>query len=78
MNNVMECVLLHHKLQSILPKFALVNHIQIFITPHLVYGIAIYDPPLNLSFLSRTESVQHDWTLTITGAIKDCSLENLY
>ena len=38
----------------------------------------IYDQPSNGSFSKKTESVQYNVALAITGAIKGSSLEKLY
>ena len=38
--------------------------------PHLNYGEVIYNQPNNSSLLNKTESVQHNTVLGITGTIR--------
>ena len=54
------------KLQHILPR------------SHLDYGNVIYDPPSNATFISKTESVQYNAALAITGAIRRSSHRKLH
>ena len=49
-----------------------------FIRPLLDYADVIYDQPSNASFCKKTESVQYNAALAVTGAIKSSSREKLY
>ena len=46
--------------------------------PLLDYGDVIYDQPENESFSSKTDSVQYNVSLVITGAVKGTSQEELH
>ena len=63
---------------SVLPRSALLTIYKSFIRPHLDYGDIIYDKAFNESFHAKLESLQHNATLAITGAIKGSSTEKLY
>ena len=45
---------------------------------HLDYGDIIYDQAFNNSFHQKTESLQHNAALAITGAIRGTSSEKIY
>ena len=49
-----------------------------FLRPILDYGDIIYDRPDKGSFIKKTERVQCNACLVITGAFKDTSRERLY
>ena len=66
------------KLQSKLPRNALLTIYKSFIRPHLDYGDTIYDHPINDSFCKKLESVPYNAALDITGTIKGTSGEKLY
>ena len=66
------------KLQSKLPRNALLTIYKSFIRPHLDYGGTIYDQPINDSFCKKLESVQYNAALAITGTIKGTSGEKFY
>ena len=66
------------KLNIILPRSALLTIYRSFIRSHLEYGDVIYNQPENESFSSKTESVQYNASLAITGAIGETSQEKLY
>ena len=61
------------KLQSKLPRNALLTIYKSFIRPHLDYGDIVFDQPTNDSFVKKLESVQYNAALAITGAIKGTS-----
>ena len=61
------------KLNNILPRSALLTIYRYFVRPHLDYGDVIYDQPENESFISKSESVQYNACLAITGAIRGTS-----
>ena len=58
------------KLQSILPRHALVTIYKSFIRPHLDYGNTIYDQAYNNSFHQNLETFQYNAALAITGAVR--------
>ena len=64
-----------YTLQPILPYKSLLIIYKPFIRPHLDYGNAIYDQPSNASFSNKSESVEHNPAVAITGAIKGSSSE---
>ena len=66
------------KLQSKLPRNALLTIYKSFIRPHLDYGDIVYDQPTNDSFCKNLESAQYNAALAITGAIKGTSQVKLY
>ena len=66
------------KLQSVLPKEALLAVYKSFIWPHFDYGDVIYDQSYYDSFHIKVESYQHKTALEVTGAIKGSSTERLY
>ena len=44
-----------------------------FVRPHLDYAVVVYDPPNNLSFANKIETVQYNAILVITNVIKGTS-----
>ena len=66
------------KLQSKLPRNALLTIYKSFIRPHLDYGDIVFDQPTNDSFCKKLESVPYNAALTITGPIKGTSQIKLY
>ena len=66
------------KLQSVLPKEALLAVYKSFIWPQFDYGDVIYDQSYYDSFHTKVESYQHKTALEVTGAIKGSSTERLY
>ena len=66
------------KLQSILPRHALVTIYKSFIRPHLDYGDTIYDQAYNNSFHQNLETFQYNAALAITGAVRGTSTVKLY
>ena len=65
------------KLRNSLPRPFLKAIYKSFIRPHLEYGYIIYDQPFNNSFQNKTESIQYNARLAITGAIRGMSEERL-
>ena len=66
------------KLQSVLPREALLTIYKSFICHHFDYGDVIYDQSYNNSFQAKLESYQYKTALAMTGAIRGSSTENLY
>ena len=66
------------KLRHILPIHSLITIYKSFVRPHLDYGDIIYDQPNNESFCNKTERVQYNAALAITGAIRGTSQTKLY
>ena len=66
------------KLQPIIPRAALLTIYKSFLRPHLDYGDVIYDQAFNEYFQNKSESVQYNAALAITGAIRGSSREKLY
>ena len=66
------------KLNSILPRAALVTISKTFVRPHLDYGDLLYDQAFNSVFHDQLESIQYNTCLAITGAIRGTSREKLY
>ena len=66
------------KLSKILPRNSLITIYKLFVRPHLDYGDVFYDQPTNESLCQKTESVQYNATLAITGTIKGTSQMKLY
>ena len=65
-------------MQLVLPRRSLLINYKSFTRSHLDYGDAIYDQPFNASFSCKTESVQCNAALAVTGAIKGSSRDTLY
>ena len=66
------------KLSNVFSRKSLIAVYESFVRPHLDYGNLIYDQPNNESFCQRIESVQHNASLAITGAIKGIFRLKLY
>ena len=66
-----------HKLQTVLPRSALLTIYKSFIRPHLDYGDIICDKAFNEPLHAKLELLQYNTTLAITRAIKGSSTENL-
>ena len=58
------------KLQSLLPRAALITIYKAFVRPHLDYGDVLYDQAFNASFHEKLESIQYNTCLALTGAIR--------
>ena len=52
------------------PRSSLLTIYKSFIRPHLDYGDIIYDKAYNASFEQKVESIRHNATLALTGAIR--------
>ena len=66
------------KLQTVLPREALLTIYKSFIRPHFDYGDVIYDQSYNDSFRAKLEPYQYKAALAMTGAIKGLPTEKLY
>ena len=75
---VNKTVALSRKFQNILPRTALLTIYKCFVRTHLDYDDIIYDEAFNNSFLQKTESLQYNAPLAITGAIRGTSREKTY
>ena len=65
------------KLQTVLPREALLTIYKSFILPYFDYECVIYDQSYNNSFHAKLESYQYKAALAMTGAIKRSSTEKL-
>ena len=61
-----------------LPREALLRTYKSFIRPNLDYGDIIFDKPINQSFKSRIESIEHKACEAITGDTQRTSRERFY
>ena len=61
-----------------LPRSSLLTIYKSFVRPPLDYGDVIYDQPNNSNLSDKTESVQHNAVLAITGATRVTSKQKLY
>ena len=61
------------KLQSLLPRAALITIYKAFVRPHLDYGDVLYDQAFNASFHEKLESIQYNACLALTGAVRRTS-----
>ena len=77
-NKAMRGVGIIRKLSLFLPRFSLLTIYKSFVRPLLDYGDVIYDQPINQSISDRTESVQYNAALAITGAIRGTSRIKIY
>ena len=77
-NKVNKSIGLLRKLQMILPRRSLVTIYKSFIRPHLEYGDIIFDQAFDNSFYDKSESIQYNASLAMTGAIRSTSKEKLY
>ena len=66
------------KLQSLLPRAALITIYKAFLRPHLDYGDVLYDQAFNVPFHEKLESIQYNACLVLTGAIRGTSKEKIY
>ena len=66
------------KFQQVLPKPSLITFYKAFIRPHLDYEDVVFDQVFNNSFHQRSESVQYNAALAITGAIRGTFKEKLF
>ena len=66
------------KLQSLLPRAALITLYKSFIRPYLDHGDIIYEQAFNSSFHEKLESIQYNASLAMTGAFRGTSREKLY
>ena len=77
-NRINKAIGLLQKLSNLLPRQGLITIYKAFVRPHLDYGYVLYDQAFNNSFHARTESIQYNACLTITGAIRGTSKEKIY
>ena len=75
---VNKSIALLRKLQTILPRPRLLTIYKAFIRPHVGYGDTIYDQTYNYSFHQKMESIQHNASFAITGAIRGTSSGTFY
>ena len=68
-NKANRCIGIICELNNILPPSPLWTFYRSFVRPHFDYGDVIYDQRENESFSSKTERVQYNMSLAITGAI---------
>ena len=66
------------RFQPILPRSSLLAITKKFIRSRLDFADIIYDQAYNSSFYEKLESLQCNACLTLTGAIRKTSSENLY
>ena len=66
------------RLSHILPRKSFLTVYKSFIRPHLDYCDVIYDQPNNESFCTKTERIQYNAGLAITGPIRETSQIKLY
>ena len=66
------------KLQSLLPRGALITIYKAFVRPHLDYGDVFYDQSFNTSFHEKLGFIQYNACLALTGAIRGTSKEKVY
>ena len=66
------------KLQTVLPREALLTIYKSFIRPHLDCEDVMFDQSYNDSFHAKLESYQYKAALAMTGTIKGSSTEKLY
>ena len=78
MSKAYRCIAVLRKLQNIIPRNSLLTIYKSFIRPHLDYGDIIYHQPNNGSLCQKTESLQYQTALAITGAIHETSQTKLY
>ena len=60
------------------PRFSLLTIYKSFARRHLEYGCVVYDQPNNFRLSDKTETVQYNAALAITGAIRGTSKKKLY
>ena len=71
-------IALLQKFQHILPQHSLSTMNKTFVRPHLDYIDVAYDKVFNESFHKKLESVQYNFALAMTGAIRGAKTEMLY
>ena len=60
------------------PRFSLLTIYKSFVRRHLEYGGVVCDQPNNFRLSDKTETVQYNAALAITGAIRGTSKKKLY
>ena len=66
------------KLSKTLSCHFLITLYKSFVRPHLDYSDIVYEQPNNESFKQKSERIQYNAALAITGAIKGASQSKLY
>ena len=66
------------RLSKMLPQHSLLTIYKSFVWPHLDYGDIHYDQPNNKILYHKTETIQYNAALAITGAITGTSQIKLY
>ena len=61
-----------------MPQGSLLTIYKSFVRPHLDYSDVIYDLSFNNTFHQKTELIQYNAALDITGAIRGSFREKLY
>ena len=69
---------LFRKLQKTLPRPVLITMSKAFVRPHLDYGGINYDEAYNKTFHQKSESIQYNACLALSGDIRGSSTEKLY
>ena len=77
MSKVMKGIGIIKKLKIALPRHSLITIYESFVRPHLNYGDIINDQPNNGSLNHKTERIQYNNALAITGAVKGTSQSKL-
>ena len=77
-NNTDRTIGLLRKLQSLLPRTALITICKAFVRPHLHYGNVLYDKAFNAAFHKKLESIQYNAGLALTGTIRGTLREKIY
>ena len=75
LSNTNRTVGLLRKLQSLLPRAALITIYKAFVRPHLDYGDVLYDQAFNALFHEKIESIQYNACLALTGPIRGTAEE---
>ena len=74
MTKAMKGIHVTKRFSKMLPQNSLLTIYKSFVRPHLHYDDILYDKPNNKSLCQKIETVQHNATLVITGAIKSTSM----
>ena len=74
LNNTNRTIGILSKLQSLLPRAALITIYKAFVRPYLDYDDVFF----NASFHEKLESIQYNACLALTGAIRGTSKEKIY
>ena len=77
-NNTDRTIGLLRKLQSLLPRTALITMCKAFVRPHLHYGNVLYDKAFSAAFHKKLESIQYNAGLPLTGTIRGTLREKIY